>query len=123
MDSFDPIFHSLAIFHGFAGYVLFGIAANEEFQEYCFYNNRNPLAGDIRKYLVYFACWSLISCAVLAFIDPSLAVGAAWLSVLLYLLTGIVDPVFETRWPSLCKSCAISLGLRAALAVALTMAL
>lgn len=120
MDSSELIFRSIAVLHGIAGYVLFGIAANEEFQEFCFYKHRNPLAGDIYKYLVLAACWCLIACAILAFLLPAVAVGLAWLSILLYLLTGIVDPMFDRHWPSLCKTCVVSLGVRVAFAIALT---
>jgi len=123
MESSELIFKSLAILHGVAGYLLFAFAANEEFQEFCFYKNRNPLAGDVYKYLVLSACWALIACAILAFILPAVAVGVAWLSILLYLLTGLVDIVFERRWPTFCKGCAVSLGIRAIAATALTVAL
>ena len=123
MESSDLIFRGIAVLHGVAGYALFAFAANEDFQEFCFYKNRNPLAGDVYKYLVLSACWSLVACAILAFLVPALAVGAAWLSIVLYLLTGLVDFVTERRWPSFCKGCAVSLTVRTIAAVALTTAL
>jgi hypothetical protein len=123
MESSELIFRSIAVLHGIAGYVLFAFAANDEFQESCFYKGRNPLAGDIHKYLVLAACWSLIACAIVAFFLPRLAVAAAWLSIFLYILTSLVDPVFERRWPSLCKGCVISAGVRMAFAIALTVTL
>jgi len=123
MDSIDLIFRAIAVLHGVAGYVLFGLAANEELQEFCFYKGRNPLAGDVHKYLVYLACWSLVACGVSAFFVPWLAVLAAWLSVAFYLLTAFVDIVAERRWPAFCTACAVSLAVRLLAAAVLTGAL
>src|SRR6478752_6019093 len=103
MVSSELIFKSVAVLHGVAGYVLFAFAADEDFQKFCFYKNRNPLAGDAYKYLVLAACLALVACGVLAFFVPIFAVGAAWLSIALYLLTGLVDIVDKGRWPAFCK--------------------
>lgn len=120
MESFDLAFKAIAILHTVAGYIIFALAADEEMQQDCFYKDRNPLVGDVRKYLVYAGCWSLIACGFVAFIMPKLAILAAWSSIIFYLLAGLTDLVAERRWPSICKACAISLGIRSVAAAALT---
>lgn len=120
MESSDLAFKAIAILNTVAGYVLFALAANEDIQESCFYRGVNPLLGEIRKYMVYYACWSLIACGIFAFFMPKFAVYVAWLSVVLYLLTGLIPLVAGQGWPSFCKTCTISLGIRVIAAAALT---
>jgi len=120
MDSFELAFKILAILHGLVGLFFWSLAADEDFQQFCFYAKRNPLAGDCFKYLVYFACWALIACGVVAFFLPTVAVVLAWLSLTLYLSTGLVDLIANGRWPAFCKGCAISFVVRTVFAVALT---
>jgi hypothetical protein len=119
MENFDFAFKSLAILHTIAGCLLFGLAANEEIQQSCFYKDRNPLIGDIQNYIAYAGCWSLIICGIVAFFMPKLAVIAALTSIAFYLLSGVLPVVVEHRLPPFCKACAISLGIRVIAAVAL----
>ena len=120
MDYIALAFKATAILHTLAGYFIFGLAANEEIQESCLYQDRNPLTADIVKYLAYIGSWLLIACGIIAFLLPKAAVVLAWLSLFLYFLTAFVDPIAERRLPSLCKTCAIMFSIRAAAAVALT---
>ena len=119
MENFDFAFKAIAILHTIAGYLLFGLAANEETQQFCFYKDRNPLIGDIQKYIAYAGCWSLIICGIFAFLMPKLAVIAALASIAIYLLSGVLPIVVEHRLPPFCKACVISLGTRIIAAVAL----
>src|SRR5690606_11928296 len=111
---------AIALLHTIAGYLLFALASDEETQETCFYTGRNPFVGDIYKYTVYAACWSLIACAPLLALAPKLAITAAWASIFLYLFTGILDPIAERRWPTFCRGCAISIGVRVLAALTFT---
>lgn len=120
MEDFGLLFRSIAVVHGIAGLVLWAFAADEDLQQFCFYENRNPLAGDFYKYLVHLACWALMACAYAAFYFPEVAVILAWLSLVFYLLTGLVDLVAEGRWPGFCKVCAVSFAARLFAATALT---
>jgi hypothetical protein len=120
MENSELAFKALAIAHTIAGYIFFGFASVEEFQESCFYRNRNRLVGDILKFLSFSGCWSLIACGVLAFFLPKAAVAAVWASVAFFLLTGLPDLIAERRWPSFCKTCAVSLGVRIIAATALS---
>ena len=120
MDYFAIAFKTTAILHTLAGYFIFSLAANEEMQESCLYQERNPLAGDIVKYLVYFASWSLIVCGIFAFLIPKAAVGLAWISLTFYLFTAFVDPIAERRLPSICKICVVMFSIRTVAATALT---
>ena len=120
MDYFAIAFKTTAILHALAGYFIFGLAANEEIQESCVYQDRNPLAGDIVKYLIYLASWSLVVCGIFAFLIPKFAVGLAWISLAFYFLTAFVDPIVERRLPTLCKSCAAMFSIRAIAAAILT---
>jgi hypothetical protein len=120
MEGPELLFRFIAVAHGIAGLVLWAFASDEDFQQFCFYKDRNPLAGDFYKYLAYFACWALMACAYSAFYLPKLAVVLAWLSLIFYLLTGLVDLIAEGRWPSFCKACAVSFAARLVAAGALT---
>jgi len=111
---------SIALLHTIAGYLFFALAADEGTQDMCFYTRPNPLIGDIHKYIAYAASWSLIGCAPLLALEPKLAVAAAWISILLYLATGTLDPIAERRWPKFCRSCAASVVVRVLAASAFT---
>ena len=120
MEDFELLFRVIAVLHGVAGLVLWAFASDKDFQQFCFYQHRNPLAGDFYKYLVYFACWSLMACGYAAFYFPRLAVALAWLSLGFYLSTGLVDLIAERRWPNFCKACAVSFSARLIATLALT---
>ena len=120
MDYFALAFKATAILHTLAGYFIFGLATNEEIQHSCLYEDRNPLTGDIIKYLAYIGSWLLIACGIIAFLIPKAAVVLVWLSLSLYLLTAFVDPIVERRLPSLCKTCAVMFSIRAVAAAVLT---
>jgi hypothetical protein len=119
-------FKVVAILHGLAGYVIMVFALSEDVQQSCFYKDRNPLAGDINKYLAYASCSSLMLCgafAVFSFFEfpnaPKFSVITAWASVLFYHLTAWVFLVEKRHWPS-SKISWIALGARIAAAAMLT---
>ena len=119
MINVDLAFKTLAVLHGVFGGLLFGFAAHPETKP-DFHKGRNLLVGDIYKFLAFGVCWSLIFCGVGAFINPVIAVIAAWTSIGFYILTGYVDPVVARRLPSIGKSIIINLVVRAIAAGVLT---
>src|SRR5690606_17701566 len=121
MDYFALAFKATAILHTLAGYFIFGLAANEDVQESCLYEGRNPLTGDILKYLAYIGSCLLIVSGIFAFLIPKAAVFLVWLSLFLYLLSAFVDPLAERRLPSLCRTCIVMFSIRAIAAAVLTL--
>ena len=119
MDGLTFFFKSLAILHTVAGYLFFGLAANEPFQE-MFYENKNPLAGDLLKYSAYFGCWSLIACGPLAFFIPVFAVAVAWLSLVFFLATAAIELISTPKFFRLTRASVVSGSIRMVAAVALT---
>jgi|SRR5690606_17850941 len=114
MDFFGFGFKTTAVLHSIVGLFSFAIAANEEVQEWLVYGNRNPLAGDVFKYLIYAYCWLLMGCGIAAFLIPGFAVVLACGAFGFYLLTGIVDLVGNRRWPTFSKVRSISIATRVA---------
>jgi hypothetical protein len=106
------IFKTVAILHTVAGYIFFAFTANYDLQTY-FYAGKNPLTGDILKYLAYFSCCCLIACGIVAFLIPFLAVVLACLSFAFYLSTAIVEAVAARRWLHIGRVSRLSLLLRA----------
>jgi hypothetical protein len=120
MDSTEIAFKAVALVHGAAGAFLLLPASDEEFQKECFYSTVNPLAGDIKKYLVLIGCWALLGCGILAFKVPVAAVGLAWISLASWFLTGFVTIPWTRRLPDFCKICVVNFIVRLLLAGALT---
>jgi hypothetical protein len=120
MGTFEIAFKATAVLHLVAGYLIFGIASNEEVREWVVYEDRNPLAGDILKYLIYIACWLMIACGIAAFLIPKAAVPLAWAAFIAYLLTGALELIEKRRWPSLSKPKMIAIAPRLGAAMALT---
>src|SRR5690606_1712784 len=120
MEIFELAFTVTAVLHLIAGYLIFAIAANEEVHEWMIYDGRNPLAGDIFKYLIYRACWLMIGCGIAAFVMPNVAVVLVWAALGAYVLTGVVDLVEDRRWPSFSKPHIIAVVPRIVGAAALT---
>jgi hypothetical protein len=91
-----------------------------EIQDEIIYKNRNPLLGDLKKYLIYLMCFFLVLCAVCAWLKPSATPLWAWLAVGIYALGGLVDLVTQ-RGRSWCWRCmATGLAVKIAAAGALT---
>ena len=120
MESSMLAFKAIAVLHTIAGYIFFALAASDGSQEFWAYKGRNPLAGDIRKYLAYFACWSLMGCGIAAFFIPVAAVALAWIALAFFLATGLVDFVANRRLPFVHRASVLSVLLRAVAAIALT---
>ncbi|MCX7514416.1 hypothetical protein [Frateuria sp. STR12] len=120
MNYFALAFKATAILHALTGCFIFGLAANGEIRESCVYQDRNPLTGDIVKYLAYIGSCLLIACGIVAFVSPGAAVALAWLSLSLYLLTAFVDAIAERRFSSLCKACVVMFFSRFVAAALLT---
>ena len=120
MTAYDIAFCALAITHGLFGYVFFIFAMTEEIQRLAFYENANPLVGDIHKYLVYFTCGSLAACAFLLPYSYKMSTIAAWVSFGIYTLGTLVVPVLNGFWPTANKYRLTNLAIRASGASALT---
>ena len=121
MDAVEIAFKAVAVLHTIVGYVLVGAALDEEFQQECFYANSNPLAGDIKKYLVITGSGAMAACGILAFKIPVVAVALAWISLACWFVTGFVDIPWTRRPPGFCKACAINFLVRCSLAGLLTL--
>ena len=119
MDGSMLVFKLLAILHTVAGYAFFALAANEPFQG-MMYKNKNPLAGDLLKYSVYFACWLLVACGPFAFFVPIFSVWASWLSLAFFLATAAIDVISTPRFLGLSRASTVSVVIRVAAAVVLT---
>lgn len=115
-------FTALAVLHSLAGLVLLAFTSDEAFQSACVYEGRNPLVGDILKYLVSGAGLSLAACGFAVFYLPIAVVVLAWISLTCYALTWFVDAAATRSWPKLCIACTINFAVRAAAASALTLA-
>ena len=113
-------FKTIAVLHTIAGYIFFALAASEGSQEIWAYKGRNLLTGDIRKYLAYFACWSLMGCGIAAFFIPVAAVALAWMALGFFLATGLVDLVANRRLSLVHKASVMSVLIRTVAAIALT---
>jgi hypothetical protein len=85
----------VAVAHGVLGYVGFFFALSPEFQEEIIYKGRNPLIGDIKKYLVYLNCFLLLICALSAWFKPATTPLWAWLALTAYLLGGAIDLIAQ----------------------------
>jgi len=120
MDAAEITFKALAVLHTVAGYLFLAFALDHDFQQECFYANCNPLAGDIKKYLVQIACWCLVGCGILAFHVPAASVALVWMALAAWFLTGFVEVAWTRRLPGLCIVCAANFGVRLSLAVGLT---
>ena len=117
------IFKLLGAFHGFVGVVLLVLALNKDFQNFCFYNGQDVFVGDLRKNFALLGSALLIACGVFTFVNPMFAVGAAWLSFVIYLLPSIAHVIAGRPFGKFCKECAVSFGVRAVAFAALTTAL
>jgi hypothetical protein len=123
MHTSQLIFEILAVIHGLGGAVLFVVALNKDFQRFCFYASGDAFEGGLRKNLALLGSLMLIVCGAFAFIRPAFAVGAAWLSFVIYLLPSVVHLMAGRPIGKFCKACAASFGVRAAAFAALALAL
>ena len=120
MESSELLFKGLAVLHGITGLLLFGISTHEDLQDPAFYARRNPLAGDITKFLAVSSGCSLVACGLLAFIVPLFAVIAAWLSVALHLVGSLFGAATRGDAQHLVRPVLASLATRTIAAGALT---
>jgi len=81
----------IAVTHGIFGYLGGAVAASPEIQTDIIYQNRNPLAGDVKKYLVYGMCFCLVLCGLCPWFKPSATPLWAWLALGFHLLSGGLD--------------------------------
>ena len=110
----------IAVTHGILGYFGGAVAASPEIQADVIYQDRNPLAGDVKKCLVYGMCFCLVLCGLCPWFKPSAAPLWAWLALGFHLLSGALD--FATqRGRFYCWRCmATGITVKTIAAVALT---
>ena len=120
MEIYGSYFKALAIAHGVVGFIVICFILVEEIQKSVFYNNVNPLAGDIHKYLSYFTYGALTACGYLVFYSYKIALIAAWVSTSLFVATKLIVPLVQNRVPNLSRSFVINLCIRTLAAAALT---
>jgi hypothetical protein len=123
MHTSQLIFKLLGAIHGLAGVVLLVVALDKDFQKFCFYKGEDAFVGDLHKNLALFGSSLLIACGAFGFFKPTFAVGAAWLSFLVYLLPSLADLMAGRRFGKFCKECAATFSVRVVAAAALTAAL
>lgn len=120
MHTSSLIFKVLGTIHGLAGVVLLFLALNKDFQNFCFYNGQDAFAGSLRKNFALLGSAALIACGAFTFFSPIFAVGAAWLSFVIYLLPSLAHLIAGRPIGKFCKECAASFSVRAAAFAALT---
>ena len=110
----------IAVAHGIVGYLGGAVTAAPEIQAVAIYQDRNPLAGDVKKYLIYSMCFCLVLCALCPWFKPSATPMWAWLALGFHLLGGVFD--FATqRGRGYCWRCmATGITFKTVAAVALT---
>jgi len=110
----------IAVAHGILGYFGGAFAASPEIQADMIYQNRNPLAGDVKKYLVYVMCFCLVLCGLCPGFKPSATPLWAWLALGFHLFSCVLD--FATQQARFyCWRCmATGITVKAIAAVALT---
>jgi hypothetical protein len=123
MHTSSVIFKLLGTVHGLAGIALLVLALDKGFQNLCFYQRQDAFIGSLHKNLALFGSALLIACGALTFFKPIFAVGAAWVSLLIYLLPSLAHLVAGRPLGKFCKACAASFGVRATAFAALTTAL
>lgn len=123
MHTSSLIFKLLGTIHGLAGVVLLVLALNKDFQNFCFYNEQDAYVGALRKNFALLGSALLIACGALTFFNPIFAVGAAWISFVIYLLPSLAHFMAGRPFGKFCKECAASFGVRAVAFAALTTAL
>ena len=127
MDVLDTAFKAIAILHaalGIVGLVIGSMAFIEPpdggVPQRYFYYGRSVRAGRTFKVVSYTGSLSLIACGAFSFFMPTVAVVAAWLSVVLYLLTSAVYAATGRRLPSYEWTSLVALSIRIAAAISLT---
>ena len=121
MEHLDIPFKMLAVLYAVCGIFLLAITTGEGFQRVCIYEGRNPLVGDMLKYLANGSGLALVICGFAAFKLPIAAVALVWISLVCHLLTGVVDSVASRLWPRICVACTVNFAVRASAAIALTL--
>jgi hypothetical protein len=123
MHTSSLIFKILGTIHGLAGVVLLVLALNKDFQNFCFYNGQEAFVGSLRKNFALLGSALLVACGAFTFFNPIFAVGAAWLSFVIYLLPSLANLMAGRTPGKFCKECVASFSVRAFTFAALTTAL
>jgi hypothetical protein len=110
----------IAVAHGVLGYVGAIFTLTPEIQDEIIYKNRNPLAGDIKKYLIYLMCFCLLICGLCPWFKPSATQLWAWLALGIYMLGALVDLVTQKGRVWCWRCMATGITLKAIAAGALT---
>ena len=121
MEVVGITFKVVAILYSLGGIFLLSLTTDKDFLRVCIYDGRNPLVGDVLKYLANGSGLALAVCGFAAFYLPIAAVVLVWLSLIFHLLTGLVASVASRTWPRLCVVCAVNVAVRTAAAVAITL--
>jgi hypothetical protein len=123
MHTSSLIFKLLGTIHGLAGALLLVLAQDKDLQNSCFYKGEDAFVGGLHKNLAFFGSALLIACGAFTFFRPIFAVGAAWLSFLIYLLPSLTHLMAGRLLGGFCKECVASFSARAVAFAALTTAL
>nr|AAL24528.1 orf133EGC123 [uncultured bacterium] len=81
----------IAVAHGIIGYLGGAATASPEIQANIIYQDRNPLVGDVKKYLVYGMCFCLVLCGLCPWFKPSATPLWAWLALGFHLVSSALD--------------------------------
>jgi hypothetical protein len=123
MHTSSLIFKVLGTIHGLAGVVLLFLVLNKDFQSFCFYNGQDAFSSSLRKNFALLGSVALIACGAFTFFSPIFAVGAAWLSFVIYLLPSLAYLIAGRSFGKLCKESVASFSVRAVAFVALIVGL
>ena len=103
---------------GFISYVVFALLSAPEIQEEFIYKSRNPLLGDLVKYVLYAMNFCLVICALCPWWKVSAAPMWAWASVA---FSAVAYLLYLRESRSFCVRCAvIGISVRACVAVLVT---
>ena len=111
---------AIAVTHGILGYIGAAFVLSPELQTEVIYKNRNWLAADVKKYLIFGMCLCLVLCAFCPWFKPSATPLWAWLALGFHLLSSALD-VTTQRGRVWCWRCtATGVTVKASAALALT---
>lgn len=110
----------IAVVHGIIGYIGAVFVLSPELQADLIYQDRNPLVGDVKKYLTLSMCLCLVLCCFCPWFKPSATPLWAWLALGFHLLSGLVDVATQRGrvWCWRCMATGVTVKASAALALA-----
>jgi hypothetical protein len=110
----------IAAAHGVLGFIGGVFTASPELQDEVIYKDRNPLVGDVKKYLSYGMCFCLVLCAFCPWFKPSATPLWAWLALGFHLLSSLFE-IATQRGHVWCARCIVTgITVKTIAAVALT---